>query len=77
MGDLPGVGVTLRSLDTDESYFIAPNDLVINSLTRLGFVTDHIDFTPGEWEVVVGSQFTPTYRLYKQERYGYLSFSVE
>ena len=77
MGDLPGVGVTLRSLDTDESYFIAPNDLVINSLTRLGFVTDHIDFTPGEWEVVVGSQFTPTYRHDPHERYGYLSFSVE
>ena len=48
---------------------------VANSVNRLCFPTD-IDFTPGEWEAIIGSQYTPTYHLYKKERYGYLTFTV-
>ena len=47
----------------------------VNSVNRLCFPTD-IDFTPGEWEAIIGSQYTPTYHLYKKERYGYLTFTV-
>lgn len=75
MGDLPGVGVQLRCVATGEEYFYPPNKMSVNSLNRLCFISD-IDFTPGEWEAIVGSQFTPTYHLYKKERYGYLTFTV-
>ena len=75
-GDLPVVGITLRSLETGASYFFPPQKVVINSIQRLGFVSN-IDFTPGEWEVVVASQFTPTYHLYKKERCGSFIFTVK
>lgn len=76
MGDLPGVGITISCLETGESYFINPNDLIVNSRSRLCF-TPKIPFTPGEWEAVVATQFTPTYHLYKQLRRGTLTFTVE
>ena len=75
MGDLPGVGVRLRCVATDEEYFYPSSKMSVNSVNRLCFPTD-IDFTPGEWEVIIGSQYTPTYHLYKKERYGYLTFTV-
>lgn len=75
MGDLPGVGVQLRCVATGEEYFYPPSEMSVNSVNRLCFLTD-IDFTPGEWEAVIGSQFNPAYRPYKQERYGYLTFTV-
>ena len=75
MGDLPGVGVQLRCVATGEEYFYPSSEMSVNSSNRLCFLTD-IDFTPGEWEAVIGSQYTPTYHLYKKERYGYLTFTV-
>lgn len=75
MGDLPGVGVLLRCVATGEEYFFPPNEMSINTSVRLCF-TPGIDFTPGEWEATVGSQYNPSYRPYKQERYGYLTFTV-
>lgn len=75
MGDLPGVGITLRCLETGETYRIDPQDVAVNSRGRLCFVP-RFDFTPGEWEVVVGSQYNPSYRLYKEVREGTLNFTV-
>ena len=75
MGGLPGVGVRLRCVATDEEYFYPSSKMSVNSVNRLCFPTD-IDFTPGEWEAIIGSQYTPTYHLYKKERYGYLTFTV-
>lgn len=74
-GGLPGVGVRLRCVATDEEYFYPSSKMSVNSVNRLCFPTD-IDFTPGEWEAIIGSQYTPTYHLYKKERYGYLTFTV-
>ena len=76
MGGLPGVGVRLRCVATDEEYFYPSSKMSVNSVNRLCFPTD-IDFTPGEWEAIIGSQYTPTYHLYKKERYGNLTFSNE
>lgn len=75
MGNLPGVGIQLRCLETDTGYFIGPEQVIINTVSRLCFVPN-FDFTPGNWEAIVGSQFTPTYHLYKQVRYGQLNFTV-
>ncbi|MCD7848833.1 MAG: hypothetical protein LUH63_03270 [Parabacteroides sp.] len=75
MGDLPGVGVLLRCVETDEEHFYTADEMLVNTTGRLCFVPG-FDFTPGEWEATVGSQYTPTYHLYKQERYGYLTFTV-
>lgn len=75
MGDLPGVSIQLRCVETGEEYFFPPKKVFINTSIRLCFMPE-FDFTPGEWEAIVGSQFTPTYKLYKQERYGYLTFTV-
>ena len=72
---LPGVGVRLRCVATDEEYFYPSSKMSVNSVNRLCFPTD-IDFTPCEWEAIIGSQYTPTYHLYKKERYGYLTFTV-
>ena len=33
-------------------------------------------FGAGEWEAIVCTQFTPTYHLYKEPRYGTLTFTV-
>ena len=75
MGDLPGVGLTLRCLETGESYFIEPDSLIINSTVRLCFVPA-IPFTTGDWEVEIASQFNPSYRLYTSVRRKVLPFSV-
>lgn len=75
VGDLPDVGIRLRCLDTGVEQFFPPEAVIINSLSRLCFSTD-IDFSAGMWEVVVGSQFNPSYRPYKQTRYGTLTFTV-
>lgn len=75
MGDLPGVGITMRCMETGEEYFISPEEVIINSSTRLCFVPK-LPFTPGKWEVEIVTQFTPTYHLYKQVRSECLSFTV-
>lgn len=75
MGDLPEVGVRLRCVATGEEYFFPPNEMSVNSLNRLCFLTG-FDFTPGEWEATIASQFNTTYRPYKKARYGYLTFTV-
>lgn len=75
MGDLPEVGLTIRCLETGESYFLREKDLIINSSVRLCF-TPRLPFTVGEWEAVICSQFNPSYRLYKQPRVNVLVFTV-
>ena len=47
MGGLPGVGVRLRCVATDEEYFYPSSKMSVNSVNRLCFPTD-IDFTPGK-----------------------------
>ena len=42
---------------------------------RLCFVPGFA-FGAGEWEAIVCTQFTPTYHLYKEPRYGTLTFTV-
>ncbi|TWV63733.1 DUF4469 domain-containing protein [Parabacteroides distasonis] len=75
MGDNPGVGILLRSCETGEERFYTADKMLINSGGRLCFVPG-IEFTPGEWQATVGTQFTPTYHLYKEPRYGTLTFTV-
>lgn len=75
MGDLPGVGITLHCAATGEEYAVAPQDIVINSSTRLCFVP-RFEFTPGEWEIRLGTQYNPSYRLYKAVRVGVLPFTI-
>ena len=75
MGDLLGVRITISCLETGESYSVSPDELIVNSRSRLCF-TPKIPFTPGEWEALIATQFTPTYHLYKQLRYGTLAFTV-
>lgn len=75
MGDLPEVGLTIRCLETGESYFLTAKDMIINSSVRLCF-TPAIPFTVGKWEAVICSQFNPSYRLYKKPRVDTLGFTV-
>lgn len=75
MGDLPEVGLTIRCLATNESYFLTANDLVVNSSVRLCF-TPVVPFTAGKWEALICTQFNPSYRLYKKARLATLSFTV-
>lgn len=75
-GELPGVGVAFRCLETGEEYLVSSLDLVINSGPRLA-ITPQFEFTPGDWEVEIGSQLNPSYRPYKEVRYAILPFSVE
>lgn len=75
MGDLPEVGLTIRNLETGDSYALSPNDLIINSSVRLCF-TPVIPFTAGKWEAVICTQFNPSYRLYKKPRMATLDFTV-
>lgn len=75
MGDAPEVGLTLRCLDTGETCFIAPNRVFINTSTLLGFQCP-LALTPGEWEVVVATQYNHSYRPYLQPRYDYHDLTV-
>lgn len=75
MGDLPGVGLLLSCAETGEEHFFTDKQMIINTSGRLCFAPG-FEFTPGEWEATVGSQYNPSYRLYKQVRYGYLTFAV-
>ena len=49
--------------------------MLVNSGQRLCFVPGFA-FGAGEWEAIVCTQFTPTYHLYKEPRYGTLTFTV-
>lgn len=75
MGDHPDVGVTLRCLTTGEEARIPLNRMFINELNRLCFQPP-LPLTPGEWEVDVSTQFTPTYHLYKEPRMDRLTLTV-
>lgn len=75
MGDLPDVGVTLRNLESGESYSIASHRVIINTGTML-CIHHRIPLTPGEWEVEVATQYNRSYRLYKQVRCGSRTFTV-
>lgn len=75
MGDQPEVGLTIRSLETGEEYFLTAKDLIINSSVRLCF-TPVIPFTAGEWEAIICTQFNPSYRLYKKPRLAEMTFTV-
>lgn len=75
VGDLPGVGLTIRCLETGESYFYSPRDLAINTGPRLCFNPDYT-FTPGEWEAVVATQLSPARHLYKRVHSASLTFTV-
>ena len=54
MGDQPEVGLTIRSLETGEEYFLTAKDLIINSSVRLCF-TPVIPFTAGKWEAIINT----------------------
>ncbi|MCC8170252.1 MAG: DUF4469 domain-containing protein [Parabacteroides sp.] len=75
-GDLPEVGLTVRCVETDESYFFPAAGLAVNTGPHLCFVP-HFAFTPGEWEVTVATQLSPSRCLYKTLRVSSLSFLVE
>ena len=75
MGDHPDVGIRLRSLESGEEHFYPAADILVNTSSRLCFVPG-FPLTAGEWELTVYSQFTPTYHLYQQPRYGTLAFTV-
>ena len=74
-GDSPEVGLTLRSVETGDEHFSPAADMLVNSGQRLCFVPGFA-FGAGEWEAIVCTQFTPTYHLYKEPRYGTLTFTV-
>ena len=74
-GDSPEVGLTLRSVETGDEHFYPAADMLVNSGQRLCFVPGFA-FGAGEWEAIVCTQFTPTYHLYKEPRYGTLTFTV-
>lgn len=75
MGDHPSVGITLRRLDTRQEYFIPPQMVFINDSNMLAFMPS-IALTPGEWEVELSTQYTPTYHLYKEPRTDCLSLTM-
>lgn len=75
MGDHPSVGITVRCLDTGQECFISPRMVFINDSTLLAFQLP-LALTPGEWEVEVATQYTPTYHLYKEPRIDSLSLTV-
>ena len=50
-------------------------EMLVNSGQRLCFIPGFA-FGAGEWEAIVCTQFTPTYHLYKEPRYGTLTFTV-
>lgn len=75
MGDHPSVGITLRCLDTGEKGFVPPREVFINDSTMLAFMPP-IALTPGEWEVEVATQYTPTYHLYKEPRIDCITLTV-
>lgn len=75
-GDLPGVGLTIRCLETGESHFYSPHDLSINTGPRLCFTPDY-PLTPGEWEATVSTQLSPQRHLYKTLRTDSIIFTVE
>lgn len=73
---LPGVGLTIRCLETGESHFYSPHDLPINTGPRLCFTPDY-PLTPGEWEATVSTQLSPQRHLYKTLRTDSIIFTVE
>lgn len=75
MGELPGVGITLRNPETDERHFIVPNDVYPNQTNLLCFRC--LPLHAGYWELTVGTQFTRTYRPYKTVHTGVIGFTVQ
>lgn len=75
MGDLPGVGLTVRNMDTSETYTWHADDLLINQSTLLCFQPMQ-PFTVGRWEVEIATQYNRSYRLYRKLRRGSFTFTV-
>ena len=69
------VALGYRNTVTGEEHFYPAADMLVNSGQRLCFVPGFA-FGAGEWEAIVCTQFTPTYHLYKEPRYGTLTFTV-
>ena len=65
-------GSVARVVDKRSEY---RKETLVNSGQRLCFVPGFA-FGAGEWEAIVCTQFTPTYHLYKEPRYGTLTFTV-
>jgi DNA-binding domain/Domain of unknown function (DUF4469) with IG-like fold len=66
-GDTPEVGITLRCMESGEDCFIASRRAFINEAGVLGFQCP-LSLTPGEWEITIVTQHTPSYHLYKTPR---------
>ena len=64
--------IAARVVDKRSEY---RKETLVNSGQRLCFVPGFA-FGAGEWEAIVCTQFTPTYHLYKEPRYGTLTFTV-
>ncbi|WP_334312162.1 DNA-binding domain-containing protein [Parabacteroides distasonis] len=64
--------IAARVVDKRSEY---RKETLVNSGQRLCFVPGFA-FRAGEWEAIVCTQFTPTYHLYKEPRYGTLTFTV-
>lgn len=60
---------------TSEECFIPPARVFINSSTLLGFQCP-LALTPGEWQVVVATQYNHSHRPYLQPRYDYHDLTV-
>ena len=64
--------IAARVVDKRSEY---RKETLVNSGQRLCFVPGFA-FGAGEWEAIVCTQFTTTYHLYKEPRYGTLTFTV-
>ena len=68
-----GSVVWQRTLSIDD---IAARVVDKRSEFRKETLVNSFAFGAGEWEAIVCTQFTPTYHLYKEPRYGTLTFTV-
>lgn len=74
-GDAPEVGITLHCVESGEKCFIPSRRVFINEAGVLGFQCP-LPLTPGEWEIAVTTQHTPSYHLYKTPRIAVHSLTV-
>ena len=75
MGDHPDTGLTLRRLDDNSVLPASDFFLYINHPTRLVIVL-RTPLERGEWELIISTQYTPTYHFYREPRSGKLRFTV-
>lgn len=58
-GDNPENGITLHYKETHEKYHYGIDKMLLNS-TKMVMFTPNIDFTPGEWELTLTTQYSRT-----------------